>query len=81
MGYISPVTHSVANTVKRAFLIWLSILVFGNPVTFFSGMGTIVVTVGVLLYNKARDYDARRISALQPRSSGVGRQDGDVIQA
>ncbi|CAD5112684.1 DgyrCDS1904 [Dimorphilus gyrociliatus] len=81
MSYISPVTHSVANTVKRAFLIWLSILIFGNSVTFLSGLGTVVVTVGVLLYNKARDYDARRMSALQPRSISIARKDGDVIQA
>ena len=32
MGYISPITHSVANTAKRAILIWLSVLVFANEV-------------------------------------------------
>ncbi|KAH9514140.1 hypothetical protein Btru_030386 [Bulinus truncatus] len=57
MGYISPVTHSVANTVKRAFLIWLSVILFGNPVTFLSGLGTIIVTLGVLLYTKAKEHD------------------------
>ncbi|XP_029643729.1 solute carrier family 35 member E2A isoform X1 [Octopus sinensis] len=57
MGYISPVTHSVANTVKRAFLIWLSVIVFGNPVTLLSALGTVTVTVGVLCYTKAKDYD------------------------
>ncbi|KAK3759117.1 hypothetical protein RRG08_040671 [Elysia crispata] len=57
MDYISPVTHSVANTVKRAFLIWLSVILFGNPVTFLSGLGTIIVTVGVLLYTKAKEHD------------------------
>jgi solute carrier family 35 protein E2 len=57
MDYISPVTHSVANTVKRAFLIWLSVFLFGNPVTFLSGLGTVIVTVGVLLYTKAKEHD------------------------
>jgi hypothetical protein len=33
MGLISPVSQSVANTLKRALLIWLSILHFGNEVT------------------------------------------------
>ncbi|KAH3826926.1 solute carrier family 35 member E2B-like isoform X2 [Dreissena polymorpha] len=60
MGYISPVTHSVANTVKRAFLIWLSVIVFSNPVTFFSGLGTAIVTVGVLCYTKAKQIDAAK---------------------
>lgn len=49
--------YSVANTVKRAFLIWISVIIFSNPVTFLSGVGTIVVTIGVLLYTKAKEYD------------------------
>ncbi|KAH8039815.1 hypothetical protein HPB51_009071 [Rhipicephalus microplus] len=58
LGYISPVTHSVANTVKRALMIWLSVLVFGNQVTFLSGLGTLIVIAGVFLYNHARNIAA-----------------------
>lgn len=57
MAYISPITHSVANTVKRAVLIWLSVLLFHNPVTFLSGFGTFIVICGVIFYNKARDVE------------------------
>nr|CAD7256039.1 unnamed protein product [Timema shepardi] len=64
MDYISPVTHSVANTAKRAFLIWLSVLMFGNPVTLLSGMGTCVVILGVLAYNKAQEYDRLKLSKI-----------------
>ena len=46
-------------------MIWLSVLWFGNQVTFLSGMGTMTVIVGVLLYNKARDIDSNR-QANQP---------------
>lgn len=60
MDYVSPVTHSVANTVKRACLIWLSVALFGNSVTPLSGLGTCVVFAGVLLYNKASEFDKRR---------------------
>ncbi|KAG5897463.1 hypothetical protein JTB14_002724 [Gonioctena quinquepunctata] len=63
MDYISPVTHSVANTAKRAFLIWLSVIMFGNPVTMLSGLGTITVIVGVLLYIKAQEYDNDALSS------------------
>ena len=52
---------SVANTGKRAFLIWTSILLFGNEVTFLSGLGTFIVILGVLLYNIALGIDARYI--------------------
>jgi solute carrier family 35 protein E2 len=54
--------YSVANTAKRAFLIWLSVLLFGNPVTLLSGLGTCTVIVGVLLYNKAQEYDRLKLS-------------------
>ncbi|KAK1128877.1 hypothetical protein K0M31_020015 [Melipona bicolor] len=57
MNYISPVTHSVVNTAKRASLIWLSVLLFNNPVTGLSAMGTSLVIIGVLLYNRAQEYD------------------------
>ena len=54
MGLISPVSQSVANTLKRALLIWLSILYFGNPVTLMSALGTAICIAGVLAYNQAR---------------------------
>jgi len=53
---------SVANTAKRAFLIWLSVILFNNEVTILSGLGTTVVISGVLLYNKAQEYDKRSSS-------------------
>lgn len=70
MDFISPVTHSVANTGKRAFLIWTSVLLFGNEVTFLSGLGTAVVILGVLLYNVALGVDARALGL--PRIVQVG---------
>ena len=54
MGLISPVSQSVANTLKRALLIWLSILYFGNPVTWLSAVGTALCIGGVFSYNHAR---------------------------
>jgi len=64
MDYISPVTHSVANTGKRAFLIWTSIILFGNQVTFLSGLGTVIVILGVLLYNMALKFDSSKTPRL-----------------
>merc|ERR1712241_1632597 len=65
MDYISPVTHSVANTGKRAALIWSSVLVFGNEITLLSGLGTAVVILGVLLYNLATQADTRQRTLVQ----------------
>eukprot|EP01147_Barroeca_monosierra_P005751 gene5751-9012_t len=54
MNLLSPVSQSVANTVKRALLIFLSIIWFGNDITFLSGVGMITVIFGVFAYNHCR---------------------------
>ncbi|XP_038677625.1 solute carrier family 35 member E2A [Scyliorhinus canicula] len=64
MGKISPVTFSVASTVKHALSIWLSIIIFSNRITAFSAFGTILVIIGVFLYNRARQYQQEKIQAL-----------------
>ncbi|XP_065584698.1 solute carrier family 35 member E2B-like isoform X2 [Artemia franciscana] len=70
LEYISPVTHSVINTLKRALLIWLSVLFFGNEVTFLSGIGTSIVVLGVFGYNKAKQIvDIRQPSDIKPPSA------------
>lgn len=59
MSLLSPVTFSVSNTAKRALLIWLSVLVFGNEVTTLSAIGTIMVTCGVFLYQRAKSHQKK----------------------
>jgi len=54
MSHLSPVTVSVVNTVKRALLIWISVLVFGNRITPLAGLGTAICLSGALSYNFAR---------------------------
>ena len=58
-GLVSPVTQSVVNTLKRALLIWLSVLIFHNKVAPLSAVGTAICVMGVLAYNFAiRRYPA-----------------------
>lgn len=54
MGCMSPVSQSVANTLKRALLVWASILYFGNPITSNGIVGIVMVVSGVFLYNHVR---------------------------
>ncbi|XP_072569476.1 solute carrier family 35 member E2A isoform X4 [Paramormyrops kingsleyae] len=63
MGRISPVTFSVASTVKHALSIWLSIIVFSNQVTLLSAAGTVLVIIGVMLYNKAKQVQRKALLA------------------
>lgn len=64
MGRISPVTFSVASTVKHALSIWLSIIVFSNQITVLSAIGTVLVFFGVLLYNKAKQIQRESLYSL-----------------
>ncbi|XP_073089109.1 solute carrier family 35 member E2B isoform X1 [Manis javanica] len=72
MGKISPVTFSVASTVKHALSIWLSIIVFGNRVTSLSAIGTVLVTAGVLMYNKAKQRQREAMQSLATPPSPEG---------
>uniref|UniRef100_A0A673GER8 Sugar phosphate transporter domain-containing protein n=1 Tax=Sinocyclocheilus rhinocerous TaxID=307959 RepID=A0A673GER8_9TELE len=86
MGRISPVTFSVASTVKHALSIWLSIIVFSNPITLVSAVGTLMVFLGVLLYNKAKQMqrDALVQHALEQSAESQQKptpQDGDGTPA
>lgn len=60
MSYLSPVTVSVVNTLKRALLIWISVLVFGNHLVGWAKLGTAVCLSGALWYNVARQQVQKR---------------------
>merc|ERR1719427_609330 len=75
MSLISPVTFSVSNTVKRAGLIWFSVLVFGNSVTVLGAFGTFLVIFGVFLYQRARQIEADeriRVKEMEACEGGAG---------
>jgi solute carrier family 35 protein E2 len=59
MSHLSPVTVSVINTLKRALLIWISVLVFGNEVTHMAQLGTAICLLGTLGYNYWRQSPPR----------------------
>lgn len=53
LSLVSPVTYSVANTLKRVFVIVLSIIWFRNPVSLTNALGIIIALTGIFLYNRA----------------------------
>lgn len=65
--------------MKHALSIWLSIIVFGNKITSLSAIGTILVTVGVLLYNKARQYQQETMQSLATASSRGSEDDTEPL--
>ncbi|XP_070615237.1 solute carrier family 35 member E2B [Erythrolamprus reginae] len=84
MGKISPVTFSVASTVKHALSIWLSIIVFGNKITSLSAVGTVLVIIGVMLYNRAKQHQQQTLQNLvgtttTPQLSPVTNEDTEPL--
>ena len=59
MGCMSPVSQSVANTLKRSLLVWASMLYFGNPITSNGVIGIVMVVSGVFMYNHVRNIHQR----------------------
>lgn len=51
---VSPVTHSIGNSVKRVVVIASSILVFRNPVTQQNLVGTAIALAGVFAYSQVK---------------------------
>lgn len=51
LSKLSPVSHSVANTLKRVFIILASCIVFQTPMTMIGGLGSGVAILGTLLYS------------------------------
>jgi len=54
LSKLSPVTHSVANTLKRVVIIVASCIVFNTPMSFIGGVGSGVAVLGTLLYSLAK---------------------------
>lgn len=69
----------MASTVKHALSIWLSIIVFGNKITSLSAIGTILVTVGVLFYNKARQRQQEAMQSLAVVTSEAPEDDEEPL--
>ncbi|KAK9221433.1 hypothetical protein WN944_009859 [Citrus x changshan-huyou] len=51
---VSPVSHSVGNSVKRVVVIVSSVIFFRTPVSPLNSIGTAVALAGVFLYSRAK---------------------------
>jgi solute carrier family 35 protein E1 len=59
LSRLSPVTHSVANTLKRVVIIIASCIVFRTPMSLIGGIGSGIAVTGTLLYSLAKKKYAK----------------------
>jgi solute carrier family 35, member E2 len=81
MRLISPVSQSVANTLKRSLLIILSILYFENTITVMNGLGMLTVMGGVGLYSWAKNAYPSSVRTPTKQQSSRDAASGDVEMA
>merc|ERR1719389_926532 len=54
LNQVSPITHSIANTIKRVCIIVCTMLVFGNKMTTQGAIGSTIAIAGTFLYSAAK---------------------------
>ena len=54
LNKVAPVTHSIANTIKRVCIILATVLVFGNKLTPIGAAGSAIAVAGTFLYSVAK---------------------------
>ena len=54
LSKVTPVTHSVGNSVKRVVVIVSSVIFFRTPVSIVNGLGTALVLIGVVFYSQVK---------------------------
>ena len=54
LNKVSPVTHSICNTVKRTAIILATVLVFGNKLTPMGALGSTIAILGTFVYSTAK---------------------------
>lgn len=64
LNLVTPLTFAVANASKRIFIIAVTLLILGNPVTGVNIFGMLMAIFGVLGYNKAK-FDQRQEESQQ----------------
>ena len=54
LGRVMPVTHAVANTMKRVVIVAATVIAFQTPITPLGAIGSGIALAGTLLYSLAK---------------------------
>lgn len=64
LSLVTPLTYAVASASKRIFVIAVSLIILGNPVTWLNCVGMTLAIIGVLCYNRAKHISKTKESVL-----------------
>ncbi len=62
----APITHSVANCMRRIFVVAVSLVYFRNPVSSMAVCGTAIALAGVWLFTYVKNISSTACSSLLP---------------
>ena len=54
LNQVAPITHSIANTVKRVAIIVATCIVFQNPMSLIGVIGSSIAIAGTFVYSYAK---------------------------
>ena len=77
LNNVSPVTHAVANTLKRVFILLACVLVFRTPMTALCTAGSAIAILGSTLYSFSKKRDLRLAKEAADRQAIYCVEDSD----
>ena len=67
----SPISHSVANCLRRIFVIAVALLYFRNPVSWLAVLGTLIALAGVWLFTHVKNTSSATRPSLLPLTQEI----------
>lgn len=67
----APITHSVANCMRRIFVVAVSLVYFRNPVSSMAVCGTAIALAGVWLFTYVKNISGAARSSLLPTTEEI----------
>jgi solute carrier family 35, member E1 len=67
----SPISHSVANCLRRIFVIAVALLYFRNPVSWVACLGTLIALAGVWLFTHVKNASSAARPSVLPLTQEI----------
>ena len=76
LNNVHPVTHAVANTIKRVVILLACVIIFKTPMTPLCTLGSAISIIGSYFYSIAKGLDKKKAGASGKGDGGFGKLPG-----